>query len=121
MTKVNEKKIRYELIPHGALRQVARVYTFGAEKHGEGMWKREIKWSKQLGSIFRHIFAFAGGEDYDKESGLHHLAHAAARILLLLARADFQPETDDRDQITDAPFQLFGVRKYDAETMENNK
>ena len=30
-------------------------------------------------SMFRHLMAYMSGEEYDKESGCHHLAHVACR------------------------------------------
>lgn len=113
--KFDDGKIRYELVPIGALRQVAQVFTFGAKKYGEGTWKGGLKWSRHIGAIFRHVWAFAGGEDFDPESGLHHMAHAGACCLILLSFVDIAIVTDDRDKVNTQPF-ILGTEDYDKET-----
>lgn len=113
--KHDDGKVRYELVPIGALHQVARALTFGAEKYGEGDWIGGLKWSRYIGAILRHLYAFAGGETHDEESGLHHLAHAAAVCLMLLSFTDTLSGTDDRNLINTNPF-FDGVKKYNEST-----
>jgi len=55
-----------------------------------------MSWSRMIGSMERHWFSFKGGEDFDGESGLYHLAHAAWNILSLLEYYRTHPELDDR-------------------------
>ena len=40
--KSSERQPRYDLIPATALRRVVRRFELGAEKHGEGNWKKGI-------------------------------------------------------------------------------
>ncbi len=76
---------RYSLIPSSALRQVASAFAYGAEKHKDDDYvstssNRTI--SGEFDAVIRHYRAFVGGERNDAETGLHHLAHAAARALI---------------------------------------
>jgi uncharacterized HAD superfamily protein len=47
-------------------------------------------------SMKRHIAAFERGEDFDEESGLLHMAHAAWNALAIVSYYKHRPEFDDR-------------------------
>lgn len=94
--KYDEGKVKYQLLPPYALKQVARVLTFGAEKYEENNWQKGIPWTKLMGSLERHYQDFKAGIDMDEESGLYHLAHAAVNALMLLEYYRIRPELDDR-------------------------
>jgi hypothetical protein len=90
------KPERFDLIPVGALREVARVYGFGAGKYADHNWRKGYAWHLSYAAALRHVTSFWDGEDLDPESGLPHLAHAAWQMLTLL---QFQLDglgTDDR-------------------------
>lgn len=80
----------------GPINEVAKVFTFGANKYEEHNWRKGMKWSKCIGCMKRHIAAFEMGEDLDNESGAYHLAHAASNILFLLEYYKTHPELDNR-------------------------
>jgi hypothetical protein len=90
------KPERYDLIPWAAMDDVARVYAMGAAKYDDHNWRKGYAWSLSIGAAFRHLSAFAAGEDTDAESGESHLAHAAFHLLALLTFRDEHPELDDR-------------------------
>lgn len=70
------------------------VRDFGMTKYpGDPNNWRSVPPIKSLASLKRHIEAFENGETYDRESKLPHLAHAACRIMFLLAQTT--PFTDD--------------------------
>ena len=94
--KFDGDKLRYDLIPADALRQLAEVYTMGAKKYDDNNWRKGIKWSRIYGAIQRHINAFWEGEDMDPESGLNHLSHAAWGCFTLLNYFKEKKEYDDR-------------------------
>lgn len=94
--KFDGGKIRYDLIPVEALREVAKVYTMGAVKYADNNWRKGIAWGRIYAAVQRHLSAYWGGEDTDSESGLSHLAHAAWGMLTLLEYADTHKEQDDR-------------------------
>jgi hypothetical protein len=75
----------YDLIPWDALDHVARVYGFGASKYADHNWRKGYNWSLSIAAAFRHMKAYAMGEDYDPESGELHPAHAVFHMLALLA------------------------------------
>jgi hypothetical protein len=94
--KLDTGKPRMELLDPYAMEQVARVLTFGAEKYDPHNWRKGISYGRLLGAALRHIFAFIGGEDNDKESGLPHPAHAMANLMFVLGMTQLHPELDDR-------------------------
>src|SRR5690242_13168602 len=79
------KSARFDLIPQDALWLVAKVFGKGAEKYAERNWERGLKYTSIAGARDRHNALFAGGQEFDEESGLPHLAHAAWHALVLLA------------------------------------
>lgn len=123
--RYNQGKIRYELIPQNALKELAKVYTYGAHKYslykdsndniikgsdipieniheyvliddGANNWKKGLPWMSMLGSIERHIQAFKNGEDVDKDLNTLHLANAAWGLMGLLEYYRIYPQGDDR-------------------------
>lgn len=89
-------KLRYDLIPVEPLRELAEVYTKGAEKYAPNNWCKGMSWSRMLASCMRHFEAFRGGESHDQESGCHHLAQVAWGCLGLIEFEKTHPELDDR-------------------------
>ena len=75
----------FHLVPWDAMNAVARVYGFGAGKYDDHNWRKGYSWGHSIASAFRHMGAFAMGEDYDPESGLPHPAHAVFHMLALVA------------------------------------
>lgn len=94
--KLDAEKLKYQLIPPYAIKQIARVFTFGAGKYGEFNWEKGFTWTRLLGAMERHMAAFKAGVDLDPESGLYHLAHAVTNGLMLLEFHRTHPELDDR-------------------------
>jgi hypothetical protein len=94
--RFNEGKIRYDLVPQFAQEHYAKVLTGGARKYGDDNWKHGMKWTKVIASMKRHIAAFERGEDFDKESGEYHMAHAMANAGILLEYYDIYPQGDNR-------------------------
>ena len=75
--KTTEGKTPYELLPVEAMEQFALAMEHGAKKYEKDDWRRKngMPWSWLCASALRHSFALLKGEDYDKDSGLHHGAH----------------------------------------------
>lgn len=95
-TKHDSTKAPLALIPTSALIEEAHVLAFGAHKYGTHNWRQGIAWSKLISAILRHMVAFNAGEDFDQESGLHHLAHVRVNCAFLLEYMSSHPELDDR-------------------------
>ena len=82
--KFNKDKPRMSLIPHAPMRAVAYTFTYGEKKYDAHNWSKGLNFSELLDSAERHIGSFKDGENLDKESNLHHLAHAIACLIYLL-------------------------------------
>lgn len=95
--RYNEDKLRYDLLEPHSLEQLVTVFTTGARKYSERNWEKGMKWSKMLASLKRHIAAFEKGEDYDPETGLPHMSHAAWNAMGLVTYMKYHPEYDDRN------------------------
>lgn len=94
--RYNDGKTRHDLLPAYGINEIAKVLTFGADKYADRNWELGMKWSKVLASLKRHINAFESGEDFDKETGLSHMAHAATNALFLVEYTKTYPQGDDR-------------------------
>lgn len=94
--RFNEGKLRYDLFEPFALKQLANVFTMGANKYGDNNWTKGMKWSKVIASLKRHISAFESGEDYDPESKLLHSAHISWNAMALTSYYKLAPQYDDR-------------------------
>lgn len=77
-------KLRYELISPYALKELAQVLTYGAEKYGDRNWEGGISYSRIFGAILRHIWDWRMGQVKDPDSGLHPLAHVFCDVMMLL-------------------------------------
>jgi len=78
------------------MEELAKVFTKGAEKYAERNWEKGMSWQSVLASLERHKEAFKKGEDYDKETGLLHMAHVAWNALALVSYYSIYPQGDDR-------------------------
>ncbi len=96
--KYDKDKVRMDLIPPELLEAVGIVLTYGAKKYSQGRdWERGgFRWGRLTAALLRHLTAWMKGEDIDKESGLHHLNHAACNIAFLIAHVRRGIGVDDR-------------------------
>lgn len=85
-TKHDSGKPEFGLIPAKALFLVAEVLTIGAQKYSRDNWKKvPDRRRRYFDAAQRHLWAWWGGEENDKETGKSHLAHAICCLLFLLA------------------------------------
>lgn len=83
--KLDQGKVRMELLPLDALEEVAKVLTFGAIKYTDNGWQEvEDGYERYKGALLRHLTAISKGEEYDPESGLLHESHVACCALFML-------------------------------------
>ncbi len=93
------RKPPWHLLPWGAVAAVVRVLAEGALKHGDRHWEGGMLYSEHFSAALRHITAWWERDDSDPETGESHLAHAASRILFLLAYAlEERTDLDDRPE-----------------------
>jgi len=72
-------------VPPVGLFEVGRVMALGAEKYGSMNWRDDpVSYSTYVNGALRHLLEAWDGNDFDFESQLPHLAHAAANLLILL-------------------------------------
>lgn len=94
--RYNAGKPAYELVPLIAFEGCARVFDFGRAKYAPWNWAKGMAWSAPFGCLMRHLSAWQRGEDNDPESGLPHLDHAMANLVMLTTYARTYPQGDDR-------------------------
>lgn len=106
--RYNQGKLRLELIPSNALQEVAKVFTYGAEKYtvrndkdevvmdGANNWKLGQPWMNVVASAKRHLEKFVDGEDVDIESNCLHVAMAVTNLMFILEFYKIYPQGDNR-------------------------
>jgi len=84
--KHSSDKPRLSLAMGPGFVEIGKAMTYGAQKYsahnysnGGGLPRLDL-----IDAAARHIAAYVDGVDVDSESGLHHLAHAGASILMAL-------------------------------------
>jgi exonuclease V gamma subunit len=106
MTRENPKLIQalkdgkapLEYLPWGSLQEVAWVMKSGADKYGRFNWRIDkIRASTYVAAIARHaLLEWAQGQDEDKDSGRHTLAHVVACCLIVMDAQAQDTLIDDR-------------------------
>lgn len=81
--KFDNQKPDLSLLPIEFLTEVANAMMHGEKKYGRYNFTNGMSWHRIIAASLRHIYAFASGEDLDPESGVSHLGHAGACILML--------------------------------------
>ena len=85
--KIGSKKVDLSLIPTSALVEVARCMENGAKKYGPFNWRnpdQKVQYMTYISANIRHALSFLDGENYASDSGLSHLAHACAGLMVLI-------------------------------------
>ena len=73
--------------------------------------------STYISATHRHFHSWVEGENIDPESGLHHLAHVAANIFILLDAILTKSLIDDRPKIQKRTDKFEGeLMAYSGET-----
>lgn len=96
----NGDKTPMELVPASLIFAVAEVLKVGAKKYAPRNWERGMSWSTVIGCCLRHLFKWISPfhSDYDEETGLNHLWHAACNIAMLIEYQYTCPDLDDRSK-----------------------
>lgn len=90
-------KIKFSLIPLHLLAGTARVLMAGVTKYAAWNWAKGMAWSECFDCTIRHLFKWwYCGEDYDEETGEHHLDHVMCNVLFMRHYAETYKEGDDR-------------------------
>ena len=77
-------KYRLDLVPPEIIEAVGGVMTHGAEKYGEGSYRR-VEPKRYRAALMRHICKWIKNpHGIDEDSGLPHLWHIACNVAFLL-------------------------------------
>ncbi len=92
-----EGKPRMSLVPREAIWAIAEALTEGATRYAPWNWLREpAAWSVYLDAMHRHLDDWANRKEKDSRTGLSHLAHAGANLMILLTLVIRGLGEDDR-------------------------
>lgn len=91
------KKVPLDLLPTAGLVHEALAMRNGAAKYGPFNWRdKKIQARIYIAACQRHLLAWLDGEDYAKDSGVHHLGHAKACLGIILDAIETESLHDDR-------------------------
>ena len=77
-------KLRYDLMPTESLKAIVETLTQGAAEYGDDNWKLNPDDARFYAAAMRHMEAWRAGEVINPDSGVQHLAHAAANLVFLI-------------------------------------
>jgi hypothetical protein len=93
--KYDGDKSRMDLISPYAMDELGKVLAYGAQKYSDRNWEQGIAWSRIVGALLRHLFAYLRGERIDRESGCSHLSHVLCNAHFLVHYEHTRTEFDD--------------------------
>ena len=76
-------------------RSCARVFEYGKKKYAAWNWAKGMAWSIPLACAARHALAILEGEETDPESGLTHIGHYLANLVMLRTFVETFPQGND--------------------------
>jgi hypothetical protein len=96
--KYDDGKPKMGLCPPNAIFAMARAFTYGALKYDDFNYKKGkgLDWNRYYDALLRHLFAWIGGEECDKESGLSHLDHVLSCAAMLTDAQESNIGVDNR-------------------------
>lgn len=84
------------LIPKDALWEMAKAFSYGANKYGRHNYREGIEISRLIAAAIRHITQYNEGEDLDPETRALHLGNGMAALAMAIYMHYNRPEMDDR-------------------------
>lgn len=94
----DDGKSRLDLLPPEAVDALGHLYRRGAEKYAPRGWEEGMSWGRCLGALLRHVFKWMRGEDFDEETGAHHMVAVAWNAFALYTYHIRKKGTDDRSK-----------------------
>lgn len=90
-------KPQLNLVPPALKIHVAKAMENGAKKFGPFNWRdKKVKMTVYIAAAMRHLESLLDGEDIAADSGVHHAAHAAACMGIILDALECNCMFDDR-------------------------
>ena len=80
--KNDKDKPDWSLIPLETIEGIVEVLTYGIKKYKRDNWKK-VSINRNFGALLRHLTKWQSGEEFDPESGLHHLDHALCDLMFI--------------------------------------
>ena len=115
--KADKGKLPISLVPMTIIKDIAAIRKYGEEKyHAPNNWVLVDK-QRYVDAMWRHLIAYQEGEEYDKESGLPHLWHAACNMAFILEMESPDWDVHKQQLIASDPKLQEQLKKY----MEDNK
>lgn len=109
-----QKIERFDLVPAGARRALARVFGVGGLKYDDNNWRKGYSWSLGDGALNRHLTLWEDGQSYDDETGSHHLIQVAWHAFVLYT---FETLGLGKDDLPDRQ-EKFGLTAAEAAVRE---
>lgn len=88
--KFDGEKPDYSLVPPFAMEELARLLTVGAKKYSPNNWQKVKPKKRYYAAAGRHLFQYMSAvlrgkksEQYDDETGIHHLICVACNVMFL--------------------------------------
>jgi len=86
--KQDDQKPMWQILMSTPVEEVVKVFTMGAKKYAAFNWRNGVGDKdyrfRLLAAACRHVYAYFSGRRLDEESGIHHLAHACADLLMVI-------------------------------------
>jgi hypothetical protein len=98
-TKYDEGKPDFTLIPQEALLEVAKVFTYGANKYSQDNYSLGTNYRRYIAAANRHINQWLRNQDIDEETQTNHLSNAIASLMMVLDNQLTNKGTDDRNKV----------------------
>lgn len=91
------KKPRLSLVPPAGFVYAALAMANGADKYGPYNWReKKVQLMIYLEAAQRHILSYQDGEECAKDSGVPHLGHAIACLLIIIDALETGNLVDNR-------------------------
>ena len=94
--RYNNGKVQLREVDPDFILGIGEVLTKSRDKYPAFNWCNATPFSVPYESLMRHLMAFQKGEDFDVESGKHHLLHVATNVMFMYYQYLNHPEMDDR-------------------------
>lgn len=97
--KADQGKPCMSLLPFDVLREVTKVFDYGAHKYAAYNWTKGMRYTRLIDAELRHLTSWLNGQDLDDESGLPHLDHMLCCLLMLRGMVLRGTGEDDRHKV----------------------
>lgn len=94
---VGQLKPPVGLVPPVAILNIGMAFADGARKYTPYNWRKDpVSASTYINAAMRHLMQWADGEERSADANVHHLAHAAACMCILMDAQQQGTLVDDR-------------------------